>query len=82
MKSQIQEIVSFSGSFYHKQNKTETPRLKRFIHQPFKRQPHKMVKHTETIRLNLKCVWPFSGLALKGLTHVGINGDKCCYVYL
>ena len=39
---------------------------------PFKRQFHKMVKHTQTIRPQIanelfECVWPFVGLALKGL---------------
>ena len=35
--------------------------------QPFKRQPHKMVKHTQTIRRQFadelfECVWPFFGV--------------------
>ena len=39
---------------------------------PFKRQSHKMVKHTETIRRQFadelfESVWPFVGLPLKGL---------------
>ena len=34
---------------------------------PFKRQFHKMVKHTETIRRQIaeelfECVWPFCGI--------------------
>ena len=34
---------------------------------PFKRQPHKMVKHTKTIRRQItnelfECVWPFCGV--------------------
>ena len=42
--------------------------------QPFKRQSHKMVKHTQTIRrlLLTNCLNVFDdfvGLALKGLTH-------------
>ena len=28
----------------------------------FKRQPHKMVKHTQTIRRQLECVWPLCGI--------------------
>ena len=37
-----------------------------------KRQSHKMVKHTQTIRQQIadklfECVWPFVKLALKGL---------------
>ena len=35
----------------------------------FKRQPHKMVKHTQTKTDELfEYVWPFVRLALKGLT--------------
>ena len=35
--------------------------------QPFKRQPRKMVKHTQTIRRQFadelfECVWPFCGV--------------------
>ena len=41
---------------------------------PFKRQTHKMVKHTQTIRrplaTNCLSVWPFVDLALKELTFV------------
>ena len=38
------------------------------------RQSHKMVKHTQTIRRQIgdelfECVWPFKGLAFKGLKH-------------
>ena len=45
----------------------------RLISQPFKRQPHKMVKHTQTIRriLPTNCLSMFDhfvGLALKGLS--------------
>ena len=29
---------------------------------PFKRQPHNMVKHTQTIRLSIECVSPYSGV--------------------
>ena len=41
---------------------------------PFKRQPHKMVKHTQTIRQQIadklfECVNHFVGLALKGLNQ-------------
>ena len=41
----------------------------------FKRQPHKMVKHTQVIRRNsadelFECVWRFCGLALNGLANV------------
>ena len=38
-----------------------------FIREPFKRQPRKMVKHTETIRGQIadelfEFVWPFCGI--------------------
>ena len=44
------------------------------LRQPFERQPHKMVKHTQTNRrlLPANCLSVFDqfvGLALKGLTH-------------
>ena len=46
--------------------------INRFSHKSFKRQPHKMVKHTQTIRrlLPSNCLSVFDyflGLALKGL---------------
>ena len=36
---------------------------------PFKRQPHKMVKQTQTIRQQIgdelfECVWPFCGVSI------------------
>ena len=38
-----------------------------FVFQPFKRKPHKMVKHIQTIRRQIadelfECVWPFLGV--------------------
>ena len=32
---------------------------------PFKRQPHKMVKHTQTVDELLELVWPFCGIGAK-----------------
>ena len=42
------------------------PAITLSFYQLFKRQPHKMVKHTQTIRRQFpdelfECVWPFCG---------------------
>ena len=32
-----------------------------WLSKPFEHQPHKMVKHAQTIRQLFECVWPFCG---------------------
>ena len=49
---------------------------------PFKRQPHKTVKHTQTIRrlLPTNCLSVFNhfvGLALKGLRNISLKRNVC-----
>ena len=54
----------------------------RFKHQPFKRQPQKMIKHTQAIRwLNCLSVFDhFLGLALKGLRLMYCR-EKCVKIF-
>ena len=50
------------------------------LNQPFKRQPHKMVEHTQTIRRQTAdklcdCVWPFCGVC----SALVLNYLEMCY---
>ena len=58
----------FNLQIWESWQKIKVSKLKLINHSyPFKRQPHKMVKHTQTIRRltgdeMFECVWPFCGV--------------------